>query len=214
MHLYLKLMDKESLREDRELQRLIASDFVTDDEKIGCIRICTEKVRIHEHYNTRVVEAIFENDLFDGNFIPVIRRYKSKRYGKSLNNRLGDYMVTYIDYVLKMKFGVPKELLTHILRSNSVTNVNRILLIASQINFHTLPNIKEYLQICEETEILGVFNGKEPKVPASEEYRVLLEALVKRNWLSSYKAIGEQYMLFPKKLVIVKNVKNKKEVET
>ena len=40
---------------------------------------------------------------------------------------------------------------------------------------------------------------EEVKVEATEENRLLIEALIRREWLSSFKAVDEQYIIYPKK---------------
>lgn len=202
---YLKLMEKEELRKDEELQTLISIEDTPDEVRIKCIRMCTSKIRVYEKYNTHVVEEIFENDLFDGNFIPIIRRYKSKRYSKQFMTNLGVYMVTYISHVITMHFPLPYELLTYVMRNNSVTVANKKKLLAAQAMYLNLEQIQECLRLCGEKLFLDAFEGQNPKVDATEDNRLLLEALTKHKWLSSFKAVGEQYIIYPKKTLIKKD---------
>lgn len=202
--LYLKLMGKGELRNNDELQKLIAMESVVDNDKIGCIRICTQPIHIHEKYNTRVVEEIFENNLFDGDFIPIIRRYQSNRYGKQFKAKLGNYMVRYITHVINMRFWLPYELLSYIMKNNSVTSANKKQLLAAQVGYHSLESIKMCFELSNMSEYSDAFNGFNPKVEANEENRILIETLVKREWLSSFKAIEGKYMLYPKKSVLQK----------
>jgi len=201
---YLKLMEKDELRKNDELQKLITIERVADSDKIGCIRICTQPIHIHEKYNTCVVEEIFENNLFDGDFIPIIRRYKSNRYSKQFKAQLGNYMVTYISHVIKMRFWLPYELLSYIMKNNSVTIANKKQLLAAQVGYHDLESIKRCFELSNMNEYSGAFDGLNPKVEADEDNRILIESLVKRKWLSSFKAIGGQYILYPKKSVLRK----------
>lgn len=198
---YLSLMKKEELRSNAELQRLISHPGVGDSEKIGCISICSEPVPILEAYNTQVVEKIFELDLFDGNFAPVIRRYSSNRYGKSFVNKLGDYLVSYISNTINIKIRMPKELLLHVMNSQSVTNNNKKLLLSRQVLHCDLETAKELLKLAGAEEYLGVFDGYKPRVETTEANRMLIEALVKQGWVSSYKAVEDEYILYPKRKV-------------
>lgn len=201
---YLKLMDKEELRKEEELQTLISSEETSDDVKIECIRMCTSEIHVYDKYNTHVVEEIFEDDLFDGDFIPIIRRYNSKRYSKQFMASLGAYMVTYISNVIAMRFHLPYELLTYIMKSGSVTIANKKKLLAAQTAYFKLEEIQECLRICGEKLFLDAFSGQNPKVDATEDNRLLLEALTKQEWLSSFKAVGEQYIIYPKKALVKK----------
>ena len=196
---YLELMAKEELRREEELQKLITLDAVADSEKIKCIRMCTSEIPVREAYNTAVVEAIFENDLFDGNFIPILRRYKSNRYGKQFSMRLRTYMVTYVSCVIQMRFPLPPELLAYIMSNSSVTTANKKRLLAAQTMYHPFEEIRECLKLCKATAFLDAFGGQNPKVDATEENRVLMEVLIKRGWLSSFKATEEKYIIYPKK---------------
>lgn len=202
---YLKLMEKEELRKDEELQALIFIEDTPDDVRIKCIRMCTSKVHVYEKYNTHVVEEIFENDLFDGNFIPIIRRYNSKRYSKQFMANLGAYMVTYISHVIALHFPLPYEILTYIMKSSSVTVSNKKKILATQAMYFRLEEIQECLRLCGEKSFLDAFAGQNPKVDATEDNRLLLEALTKHDWLSSFKAVGEQYIVYPKKALVKKD---------
>lgn len=201
---YLNLMKKETLRSNSELQKLITLEMIQDKERIECVQICTEEIAIIDKYNTSVVESIFEKQLFDGNFIPVIRRYNSNRYGKAFSRKIGEYMITYISDVINMKYALPIELLKHIVKSTNVKNSDKKRLLAAQVGFLDLVTIKECLLLCDEKEFLSVFEGQYPKIDATEDNRVLIESLIKQKILSSYRAVNEQYIIYPKK-------KNKKE---
>jgi len=202
---YLKLMEKEELRKEEELQTLISKEHTSDDVRIQCIYMCTSKVPVKETYNTLVVEEIFENGLFDGNFIPIIRRYNSRRYSKLFMADLGSYMVTYISSVINMRFPLPYEILTYIMKSDSVKVSNKKTLLATQVPYFKLTEIQECLKLCGEKLFLDAFEGQNPKVDATEDNRLLLEALVKHEWLSSFKAVGEQYIIYPKKAIVKKD---------
>ena len=202
---YLKLMEKEELRNEEELQNLISNEETWDDAKIKCIRMCTSKIRVHKKYNTHVVEEIFKNDLFDGNFIPIIRRYNSKRYSKKFMTKLGAYMVTYISYVMTMHFKLPYEMLIYIMKSSSVTITNKKKLLAVQAMYLKLEEVRKCLELCGEQLFLDAFAGQNPKVDATEDNRLLLETFIKCKWLSSFKAVGEQYIIYPKKTLLKKN---------
>lgn len=202
---YLKLMDKEELRNEEELQTVISIEETPDDARIECIRMCTSKIRMYDKYNTHVVEEIFKNDLFDGDFIPIIRRYRSKRYSKQFMANLGAYMVTYISHVITMRFPLPYELLIYIMKSGSVTVANKKKLLAAQTTYYKLEEIQECLRLCGEKLFLDAFEGQNPKVDATEDNRLLLEALTKHEWLSSFKAVGEQYIIYPKKTLVKKD---------
>ena len=198
---YLLLMKKEELRSNAELKRLIAYGGINDSEKIGCISICSEPVPILEVYNTQVVEKIFELDVFDGNFVPVIRRYRSKRYGKAFASKLRDYLVSYINHTINIKIELPKELLSHVLRSQSVTNSNKKILLSHQVWYYELETVKNLLELAGAEIYLGVFDGHKPRVEATEANRVLIDALVKQGWVSSYKAVEDDYILYPKRKI-------------
>lgn len=197
-------MEKEELRKDEELQTLISIEDTPDDVRIKSIRMCTSKVPVHEVYNTHVVEEIFENDLFDGNFIPIIHRYNSRRYSKQFMANLGSYMVTYISSVINMRFPLPYELLKFIMKNGSVTASNKKMLLAAQATYFNLKEIQECLRLCGEKPFLDAFEGQNPKVDATEDNRLLLEALIKQELLSSFKAVGEQYIIYPKKAIVKK----------
>ena len=138
-------------------------------------------------------------DLFDGNFIPVIRRYSSNRYGKALTSKLGDYLVSYINHTINIKIYLPKDLLLHVLHSQSVTNNNKKLLLSNQVWYYELETVKDLLKLAGAEEYIGVFDGHKPRVEATEANRVLTEALVKQGWISSYKAVEDEYILYPKR---------------
>lgn len=198
---YIQLMKKEELREEEELQTLISSEKTGDAIKIECIRMCTSTIPIKESYNTSVVETIFKNELFDGNFVPIMRRYNSRRYGKEFMASLGARMVTYISDTINMHFAVPREILIYIMGHNSVTKANKKQLLAAQVVYQHLDTIQECLSLCAEQAFLDAFEGQNPKVDATEENRLLLEALVKKKWLSSYKVSGDKYIIYPKKKI-------------
>jgi len=199
MDMYLKLMLKVESRVNTELLYLIASPEIGDNEKIACIEACTEPVPITENYNTHVVEKVFERDLFDGNFEPVIRRYNQNRYGKRLAKSLGDYMISYISDTIRLKSSIPSELLMHVMESESVTNQNKKQLMAKQLPYYDFEMVKKCLALAGADAYLGVFEGHKPRVEATEANQVLIEALVKRGWISSYKAAEDEYILYPKK---------------
>lgn len=203
---YLKLMEKEELRKEEELQTLITLDNISDDMKIECINRCITKVHIRSSYNTHVVETIFENNLFDGDFIPIIRRYKSNRYGKRFMKSLGTYMIAHISELILMHGTLPYELLSYIMKHESVKITHKKRLLAVQTMYHSLEIIEECLELCGELLILDAFKGHKPRVPATEENRLLIEAMIKRKWLSSFKAIGEEYIIYPKKVSKQENV--------
>lgn len=198
---YLSLMKKEELRSNAELQRLISHPGVGDSEKIGCIEICSEPIPILEAYNTQVVEKIFEMDLFDGNFTPVIRRYSSNRYGKSFVNKLGDYLVSYINNTINIKICIPYDLLMHVMNNQSVTNNHKKLILSRQVPYYDLETVKELLKLAGAEVYLGVFEGHKPKVEATVANQALIEALIKREWVSSYKAAENEYILYPKRRI-------------
>ncbi len=200
--LYLRLMEKEELRKNAELLHLIAIPEVTDVEKIGCIAICTQPIPINENYNTHVVEKIFEKDLFDGNFEPLIRRYKANRYGKQFMKDLGGYMVSYISDTIKIKMGLPYDLLLYVMQSESVTNQNKKQVLAKQVMHFDLETVKKCLELAGAKKYLEVFEGHKPRVEAMEENQVLIEALIRRGWVSSYKAVDDEYILYPKKSIV------------
>ena len=206
IHVYLKLMQKEELRNEDELQTLISSEDTSDVVKIICIRMCTTKVHVHKSYNTDVVETIFKNDLFDGDFVPIIRRYNSKRYSKNFMSKLGSYVVTYISHAILMHFPLPYEILKYVMQNDVVTAANKKKLLAVQLPYLKLDKITECLRVCGEKTLLDAFDGLNPKVDATEENRLLLEALTKNKWLSSFKVVEEQYIVYPKKSIKKENV--------
>ena len=199
---YLKLMEKEELRKEEELKTLISLKATSNAVRVQCIYMCTSKVPVKEAYSTLVVEEIFENGLFDGNFIPILRRYNSRPYSKLFMANLGAYMVTYISSVINMRFPLPYEILTYIMKNDSVTGSNKKTLLATQVPYFKLTEIQECLNLCGEKQFLDAFEGQNPKVDATEDNRLLLEALIKHEWLSSFKAVGEQYIIYPKKAFV------------
>ncbi len=99
-----------------------------------------------------------------------------------------------------MHFELPHEILNYIMKCNDATSANKKKLLASQTMYLNLKETQEYLGLCCEKSILDAFKGQNPKVDAIEENRLLLKALVRKEFLSSYKEVGQNMLFIPRRL--------------
>ena len=60
------------------------------------------------------------------------------------------------------------------------------------------PLLDNMLSQLYESEFLNVVRGKQVKVSTNEANQILLDALVRKEWVSSYKADEEMYIVYPK----------------
>lgn len=195
---YFTLLEKEELREEKELQTLIARDGVVDTDKVRCIGFCMKPVAILEKYNTCVVEAIFAEELFDGNFTPVIRRYTGSRYSKAFMKKLREYMVSYIGDVLRLRIKIPQELLQYLLKDARVLDSDKKELISGQSGFYEKREVSVWLRLIGADVYCRAFEGERVRVSADRTEQKMIETFASLGWIASYRADGNEYEILPR----------------
>ena len=78
---------------------------------------------------------------------------------------------------------------------------NKKRVLAKQVIHHSFETINKCMELAGAETYLRGFIGQKPRVDATEADQILIEALVKRGWISSYKADEDKYILYSKKAI-------------
>lgn len=197
---YCVLMKSEKLHVEKELQSLIQDERVSEGIKCMFISYCKESIMILDSYNSTVVAKILETEHFAGNYGVLFNRYMAKqRYSKEVKAMIEDYSIRHIKEIIPLRTRVPQRIMELAVEDGRVTQADKKLLIARQVDYLIRPLLEKMLSRLKETEFLYAVQGKQVKVPTSEVNQILLEALVQKEWVSSYKADEEMYIVYPKR---------------
>ena len=197
---YCVLMKSEKLHVEKELQSLIQDDRVMEETKCTLITYCKEPIMIQDSYNSVIVQKILETEKFAGNYGVLFNRYiPEQRYSKEVKTLIEDYSIRHIKEIIPLRTRVPQRIMELVLEDGRVTQADKKLLIAKQVDYLIKPLLDNMLSQLYESEFLNVVRGKQVKVSTNEANQILLDALVRKGWVSSYKADEEMYIVYPKR---------------
>lgn len=197
---YYKLLEAEELQDEDELHRLIDAEELSDTQRSMLVTYCRQPIVVKESYNSTLVEAIIDEELLGGGYKALLRRYDSvQRYTKSLKKKIEEYFVIHVKILIELKMQLPDTLLCKLCADVRIQTVNKVILIARQTAYHTRENILHYLTLAKQENYLSAMEGRRVKVAADESAHLMLEALKNRRWISSYKAEGDEYVVWPKR---------------
>lgn len=212
---YCKLMEDETLRVEDELHELLDCSNLDESTKEKLVGYCGKPIQVKTGYNSGVISAILNADLLGGGYSALFNRYEHRRYSKELVGQIEEYWILNVKKAQTLKTKIPDTLLRCICRDERVLETDKKVLITAQTAFHDRAAIEKLLELLEEDQYLMVLRGQQGRIAATETDRHLLEALLQKGWIFSYKAEGDEYMITPgKKRRLRKSEKKKEETET
>lgn len=201
--LYFMLMKDEELRIEKELHALISDERMSDENKCRLLEFCQESIKFEDKYNSVVVSKILSLGLFDGNYKVLFNRYESKtRYTKSVKVEIEQYAKSHVSELAVVKYKIPKSIFNMLFCDDTITTSAKELLLAGQMRYFTNDEIISLLSVLGKAEILHTIEGGRGKIESRGSIQALLDALVKRQLISSYKIERDEIVLYPKRKVV------------
>lgn len=208
---YCKLMEDETLRVEDELHELLDCGNLDESTKEELVGFCGSPIQVKPGYNSGVVSAILNADLLGGGYSALFNRYEHGRYSKELVSQIEEYWILNVKKAQTLKIKMPDKLLKCICRDERVLETDKKVLITTQIAFHDRGAIEKLLELLEEDQYVIALRGQQGRIDAAEADRHLLEALLQKGWIASYKADDDEYIITPGKRRRLKKPEKKKE---
>ena len=201
--LYSILMKDEELRVEEEIHALIQDDRLGDDIKCRLVEFCKKAIKFEDKYNSVVVSKILSFDLFDGNYKVLFNRYEAhNRYTKKVKREIEQYAKSHIDELVGDKYKIPEGIFNLLFFDDSISIQVKELLLAGQIRYFTNDAIISLLLALGKSEIIHTIEGGRGKIAYSSSVQILLDAIIKKQLISSYKKNEEYLIIYPKRKMV------------
>lgn len=168
-----------------EMCQLLKEKF--DDElKIELLQYEEEPISIKDKkYSPKVEEYIVSHLYCNEDFEYLLQWYPPNR--SRLRDLILEISIKYIQDITKVQCMLHMDLFNSLMQTERIGIENKKVVIAKQVEMgmekHLADRLFEQLNLSEYTQLL---EGKRPKILATTDNEILLEALLKRGWISSY----------------------------
>lgn len=164
----------------------LLQEKIDDELKVELLQYETKPISIkNKGYSPRVEEYIISN-LFDSKDYEYLLQWYPKNR-PNLRKGILDLVVDNIQEISEVECMLHMDLFNSLMQTDRIRTEDKKVVIAKQIEMGMekvlVEKMFEQLNLNEYTQLLG---GKRPKIPATADNEILLIALLKRKWISSY----------------------------
>ena len=204
---YLEILETDpSAKIQSELVETLSWN-IDDESKRNIIALAQESISIKQ---TTFPDEIFECVLklkFDPKELDqAIMRYDNA--SKKLKITIEDICQKYIEHIINANYDLPYDLLTMLLKSNSLEKITKIWLFANQLKRLNAKKFKQtqflaLISHLDMPELQEVFDGKRPKMKVTDFNAIILEFCRNAGWLNFQldKDDEQYYRLYSRKNV-------------
>lgn len=181
---YVEIMDK-TIFVSSELLYLLSME-IEEELKLKLLQIETEPISIEgKNYSSNVEDYIVENLYCEEDFEYFVQWYPENR--ETIRTIIFNIAIKEVEQIKEIQCKVHPELFMDLVKSKQIDIADKRYIIAKQVelgvDMKLVRIVFDYLQM---TEYLQLLDGKRPKIRATLSNEKLLDALLMRNWISSY----------------------------
>ena len=148
-------------------------------------------------YPDKLVFHLLKNN-FDEDDLPILLTDYG-RFSADCQSVIQELLASNIYMIIRKEYAVSYQLLKDVMNKHLVTDELQLGLLSLSIEKYDENQAKECLNRLEQYQYLSLFEGKHPKFPITTTNKRILDAFLKRHWISSYSTEDGEYRAYGRK---------------